>query len=187
MTIGNLVVCRTVKKTRAKKDERPDAVVLKDDRIVLPNISGKPLIDEATAKRLCVGVVEPQRRVFLINLAILGNRTRAARATGVCPVTAWLWRRDDDNFRAQYNEAMKIAAELHEDEMFRRASEGVLEPVWQGGRLVGSVRKYSDTLLIFGLKGSMPEKYADRSKVEHSGSVDVVARLRAARQRRLKG
>lgn len=185
-----MLQCLVVKTNRKKAAvEKPDAPMPADDRIVLPCIvGGKHLtIGKEDADDLCSGVMEPKRRMFLLNLAVLGNRTRAAMATGVSPMTAWLWRRDDDNFRAAYNQAMKIASELHEDEMWRRASEGVLEPVWQGGRMVGSVRKFSDTLLIFSLKGSMPEKYADRSKVEHSGSVDVVARLRAARQRRLKG
>lgn len=155
------------------------------DRIVLPSIEGRPSIPKDVVRELCAGVVEPKKVEFILNLCFLGNRTRAAQATGVCTTTTWLWRRDDDNFREAYNRAMKIAAELHEDEMFRRASEGVLEPVFQGGELVGSVRKFSDTLLIFTMKGALPEKYADRSKVEHSGSVDLVARLKAGRERAL--
>lgn len=154
-----------------------------DARIVLQNVEGE--LDLESAKMLCVGIVEPRKRAFLLNLAMLGNRTRAAKATGCSTVITWMWRRDDDVFRQRYEDAMRIAAELHEDEMFRRSSEGVLEPVFQGGQLVGSVRKFSDTLLIFALKGALPDKYADRAKVEHSGQVNLADKLKAGRERAL--
>ena len=52
--------------------------------------------------------------------------------------------------------------------MRRRAVEGVEEPVgWYKGEAGGVVRKYSDTLLIFLLKGRKPEMY--RERYEHSG------------------
>lgn len=163
--------------------EKPVAPLVQDDRIVLPSIEGSPSLPKDVVRAMTEGLTEPKKVAFILNLSFLGNRTRAARATGISTVTTWLWRRDDDVFRERYAEAMKIAAELHEDEMFRRASEGVLEPVYQAGRLVGSVRKFSDTLLIFALKGHMPDKYKDR--VEHSGEISVATRLRAARERAL--
>lgn len=164
-------------------EPRPDVTPPADDRIILKTIDGMPEVPRDVARVICEGVTEPRKIAFLLNLSVLGNRTRAAKATGVSTVATWMWRRDDDVFRERYMEAMKMAAELHEDEMFRRASEGVLEPVYQGGALVGSVRKFSDTLLIFALKGAMPEKYKDR--VEHSGEVTVAAKLKAARERAL--
>lgn len=167
---------------KAKADE-PEYRMPTDDRIVLPGIDGRPSIPRDVASVMTAGLTSPAKVAFILNLSLLGNRTRAAAATGVSTTTTWLWRRDDDVFRERYMEAMKIAAELHEDEMFRRASEGVLEPVFQGGRLVGSVRKFSDTLLIFALKGALPEKYKER--VEHTGEVTVATRLRAARERAL--
>jgi hypothetical protein len=33
--------------------------------------------------------------------------------------------------------------------------------------------EYSDTLLIFLLKGARPEKYRERADVRHSGKIDV--------------
>ncbi len=171
------------RKESGKEAARPMVQHPSDERIVLPGIMGRPEIDRETARVITAGVTEPAKIKFLLNLSLLGNRTRAARATGVCTATTWMWRRDDDNFRDRYNDAMKIAAELHEDEMYRRASEGVLEPVYQGGELVGSVRKFSDTLLIFALKGNMPDKYKER--VEHTGAVSIIDRLKAARERAL--
>ena len=59
-----------------------------------------------------------------------------------------------------------MGGDVLEDEAVRRAKEGVEEPVYQGGKLVGHVQKYSDTLLIFLLKGAKPQKYGD--KVRHT-------------------
>ena len=49
-----------------------------------------------------------------------------------------------------------------EDEALRRAFHGSERPVFQGKELVGYVRDYSDTLLIFMLKARRPEKYRER-------------------------
>lgn len=168
---------------RQKTDERIAVQMPPDERIVLKTIDGLPEIPLEVARKLTLGVTEPKKRAFVLALAQLGNRTRAARAIGISTVTVWQWRRDDDAFRAACVAAMECASELMEDELYRRACEGVLEPVFQGGELVGSVRRYSDTLLIFGLKGAMPEKYADRQKIQHE--VDIVGRLRAGRERAL--
>lgn len=52
----------------------------------------------------------------------------------------------------------------------RRAREGVDEPVFYQGDECGSVRKYSDTLAIFLLKGAMPEKYRENTRMELTGA-----------------
>lgn len=181
------------KKNTSSDEPRPDPFCSRcgqrshdgkcEDRINAVNVAES--LPEATVRKLCEGVLEPAKVKFLVNYALLGHRGKAAKATGVCTATTWMWRRDDDVFRQKYMDAQKIAAELHEDEMFRRASEGVLEPVFQGGEFVGSVRRYSDTLLMFGLKGAMPEKYRERVDMNHSGTVDHVTILRAARERAL--
>jgi hypothetical protein len=46
-----------------------------------------------------------------------------------------------------------------EDEAVRRAYEGWLKPVFYQGRQCGAVRRYSDKLLMFLLKGWRPERY----------------------------
>lgn len=155
----------------------------KKDKILLKNIAGDVEISKELVEKLMVGIVNPKQQAFLFNLAVLGSRTRAAKAAGISSVITWVWRQDNKLFQDAYDTAMKIAAEFHEDEMFRRASEGVLEPVFQGGQLVGSIRRFSDGLLQFALKGAMPTKYRDNVKVEHAGQVDVVQRLHRARER----
>jgi hypothetical protein len=62
-----------------------------------------------------------------------------------------------------------MGADALEDEANRRAREGVERPVYQGGKFVGAIREFSDTLLIFLLKGLKPEKFRENSHIEHSG------------------
>jgi len=83
------------------------------------------------------------------------------------------WRAEDKTFAAAWDKAIEIGADLLEEEAMRRAVTGVQRPVFQGGRLVGHVRDYSDTLLIFLLKGAKPQKYAERTKNEHVGRLTL--------------
>ena len=56
-----------------------------------------------------------------------------------------------------------MAGDILEAEAHRRAVEGVEEPVgWYKGQAGGTVRRYSDVLLMFLLKGVLPERYKDR-------------------------
>ena len=56
----------------------------------------------------------------------------------------------------------------------RRAVDGVEEPVYQGGQLVGTKLVYSDTLLGKLLNANRPAKYRERFDVAHSGNLSVV-------------
>lgn len=108
----------------------------------------------------------PQKEAdFLLKLAETGNVARACRVAKINRSTAYLHRKDSEDFRAAWTEAVEIAVGLLEDEAWRRAREGVLEPVYQGGKLVGKVHKYSDTLLIFLLKAHNPAKYRENINI----------------------
>lgn len=56
-----------------------------------------------------------------------------------------------------------------EDEAVRRANEGIRKAVRYKGKIVGYDTEFSDSLLIFMLKGGKPEKYKDRASFEHTG------------------
>ncbi|HEY1188573.1 MAG TPA: hypothetical protein VGE74_13050 [Gemmata sp.] len=108
------------------------------------------------------------RVTFLEALADTGSVVRAARAAKVHRSTAYDHRETDTGFRDAWKEAERISVENMEAEARRRAVEGTLKPVFQGGKKVGEVREYSDTLLIFLLKAHDP-KYRDKQQIEHSG------------------
>jgi hypothetical protein len=111
--------------------------------------------------------------IFLEELAKCGNVLEASAAAGSPRGSFYKLRKEDEEFAQAWDDALEMAADIMEREAFRRAVEGVDEPVFgslgnnQGSGEIGAVRKYSDTLLIFLLKGARPQKY--RERYEHSG------------------
>lgn len=118
----------------------------------------------------------PERQsAFLAALSSSGgNVSRACEAIDVARITAYKWRDNDPEFAQAWEHAKQIGADVLEDEAIRRAREGVPEPVfYKGKKLRSTVTKYSDTLLIFLLKGARPDKYRDNAKIEHTGRIGL--------------
>lgn len=118
-------------------------------------------------------IQHPKKRAMLAALAKTGNVTAAAKIARVDRTTHYVWEREDPDYQAAAAEAMEEATDLLEKEARRRAETGTLKPVFWKGEKVGTVREYSDTLLIFLLKGQRPDKYRERSEVKHTGGVNV--------------
>ena len=97
----------------------------------------------------------------------------ALQASGYKRRTVYDWRRDDEPFRQQWEDAVAQAVEALEAEADRRGVEGTLKPVFYQGEECGQIREYSDTLLIFRLKALAPDKYREniRQDINHSGQV----------------
>ena len=109
------------------------------------------------------------RAKFLEALKETCNITKACELSGLARTSAYDWKEEDPEFAADWQKALDVAADLLEDEAVRRARDGVNKPVFQGGQLVGHVQEYSDTLMIFLLKGAKPKKYVERLQQEVSG------------------
>jgi hypothetical protein len=110
---------------------------------------------------------------FLKQLAAGGSVTSAARAIGTGRSTVYQWR-DDDEFAALWDEAVKAGTDLIEDEAVRRAVEGVPRPVFYQGQIVGSIQEFSDFLLDRQLRARRKAKYSDRVESAVSAAVRVV-------------
>jgi hypothetical protein len=91
---------------------------------------------------------EPRVR-FLDNLRKRPSVAFAAKAAGVGRRTVYEWRETDAEFAAQWDDAIEDAL----DDAEKKA--------WDRGLTV------SDTLLIFMLKAHRPEKFRERSQVDH--------------------
>lgn len=118
------------------------------------------------------------RDLFLEELARRGIVTDACQVAGIGRRTVYEWRDADPEFAQQWEDALERAIQVAEREAWRRGVEGVDEPVF--GRIgkdqdgeVGTIRKYSDTMLTLVLKANKPEKYREKVDHEHRGSVNV--------------
>ena len=123
--------------------------------------------------------VTPKKKTqFLDALALTGNVRQAAKAVGFSANRFYVHRRQDPTFAQAWEETMEQAMDtVLEPEAIRRAVEGVEKPVYHQGRQVGTVREYSDTLLIFLLKGWKSERYTERREVFHRGAVELLRKL----------
>jgi hypothetical protein len=76
---------------------------------------------------------------FLTALAETGNYKEAAKLAGISRMTAWRHRTSDPDFAKKSADAEQEAADLLDKEAWRRATEGVDEPVFYKGDKCGSM------------------------------------------------
>jgi hypothetical protein len=112
---------------------------------------------------------EMGKKLFLEQFAELGSVTQVCTKLGIVRRTIYHWKQTDPEFAELFKEAEAMGLQALEDEAHRRAVLGVERPVYQGGKKVGTVQEYSDTLLIVLLKARAPHKYKERFAGELSG------------------
>ena len=99
---------------------------------------------------------------FLNALAKTGTVKGATALSGVSRASHYRWL-EDDGYRVGLSRARQMAADLLEDEAWRRAVEGDERPIYnKHGEKISSVRYYSDRLLEKLLAANLPEKYKER-------------------------
>jgi len=126
-----------------------------------------------------------RQEAFLLEFAVLGNIKKSADKVGMPRRnTVVRWRESDPEFARRFDEAAEEAADLLEHEAYRRAVEGFERPVYQGGKLVGHERQYSDTLLCRLLEARRPStwsrKYDVRSQITTTVKLELTEVEQAA-------
>lgn len=97
-----------------------------------------------------------RRRAFLHAVAAGRSVTEAADHAGIPWSTLYAWRDKSAAFETAWQRARERArtakADRLEAALIQRAIEGLDEPVFHGGERIGSRRRYSDALLLAGLR-----------------------------------
>jgi hypothetical protein len=129
----------------------------------------------AAKKKKTTQKTTPKKRVekFLSALAEYGNVKEAARIAIMDRRQLYRKRKNDAAFAAAWEEAEALGVSAVEDEARRRAYEGWDEPVFHKGAVCGTVRKFSDTLLIVLLKAHRPEKYRENINSTIEGGLTI--------------
>lgn len=118
--------------------------------------------------------IEERRAAFLANYARTGRILASCKAAGLSKRQLEKARRD-----RVFLEAYEIAEEEYREslreELYRRAVEGVEEPVYYKGMRIdnGENRRYSDRLFELELKRQCPE-YREKVDVSHQVSGGVL-------------
>lgn len=128
-----------------------------------------------------IKVVDPKRKTrrewvptFLARLKQTGNVRKACRAAGISTKTAYVHHQRREAFRKAWANALDTWVDSLEAAAVKRGRDGVDEPIYQGGKLVGYKRRYSDVLLIKALQAFRPERWGESKKIEHSGTTTQV-------------
>ena len=106
-----------------------------------------------------------KKKRFLEKYIDIGDITLTAKVTGIDRSTHYKWLEEDPEYQLNFAAADKQALDVLESEAYRRAVKGVNKPIYYKGQRCGYVREYSDSLLIFLLKGNAPEKYRERHEL----------------------
>ena len=103
-----------------------------------------------------------QKRAQFLHCLRLGDTVTHA-AERICLARGYMYqlRAADPAFASEWTLAIEEGTELLEQAALTRGRDGWDEPVYQRGIQVGVIRKYSDVLLMFMLKGRLPEKYRE--------------------------
>jgi len=119
---------------------------------------------------------QPKKEAFLAAYAECGVITQAAKTAKCNRNMHYEWLNDQE-YKKRFEDAHEQACDNLEQEARRRAIEGWDEPVYQNGVKCGVKRKRSDTLLIFLMKGAMPDKYKERVSQEVDAKISATAKI----------
>lgn len=113
---------------------------------------------------------------FLSAMMVGKSVKDATKSVGLHIATPYRRRAADPVFAAAWREASNIGTEYLEEEAARRAYHGLNKPVFYQGEQCGTVREYSDTLLMFLLKKRDPtyRDGSDRTSSPTALTVNVV-------------
>jgi hypothetical protein len=123
---------------------------------------------------------EGNARAFLAAYRETASITRAAKAAKIDRTMHYRWIEKSPAYKKAFERAQEHAAQVLEDEAVRRATEGTLEPVFYQGKKRGSVRRYSDGLMQFLLRGFRPQRYAARTEISgpSGGPLDATIQVK---------
>ena len=109
-------------------------------------------------------ITDEQKATALTEFAKCGSLEKAAKAAGVSYKTLWLEQKRNAKFKQEVDEARAQYADALELILDQRIREGVL-----------GKDKASAILLMFRLKGLLPEVYRERMEHKVEGSIKIIS------------
>lgn len=129
------------------------------------------------------GWTPERQRDFIEALADTGSVDAACKAVNMSTVGAYHLRRQSggEEFRAAWERALQLGVQRVEDVVMDRALNGVEEPLYSYGKLIGTRRKYNDRLLMFILRNRAPDRFADGKRVSGMGGLNAIGEMQRKR------
>ena len=103
-----------------------------------------------------------------------GNLTAACAYAKIARQSHYNWLETDPQYAQRFQLAADAACDALVSEARRRAFTGVVEPTgWYKSIATTTIRRYSDNLLMFLIKGDRPEKYREKYEVTGAGGQPI--------------
>jgi hypothetical protein len=116
-------------------------------------------------------LTKDQQQQFLTALAMTGIVSDAAKAAGINRSTAYRYRAQHKSFAEDWDHAKDDAIDRLAGVAIQRAVNGIEEVRYFKGEPIGTVRRYSDQLLMFLLRAlSTPCLWAEITARRSKGS-----------------
>jgi hypothetical protein len=167
-----------LKDTTAKPPLLPQAPKRKTPTTKKPNpkkqaskkpATKKPNSKKSTSKKPTMAA---RSAGFIDVLRTTANISRAARESGLSSSTVYRRRATNISFATLWDAALAEALDAVEEVVIDRVRNGVIKPVFYGGKEIGAVRQYSDQLAMFVLKSKRPEIYNRPTTPQDAVQVD---------------
>ena len=113
--------------------------------------STEKALTRGTKAALTAQYSDQRKAQFLDTFREICNMSQAAEVAGIDRTTVYNWRRDDPNFKKQFEQAREDGAEALEDVAYQRAQE------------------QSDRLIMALLKAYKPDRFGDRLDITSGG------------------
>lgn len=114
-------------------------------------------------------ITREQKDTFLEVYRKTRSQQKAAVAAGRTYVGFYSLRKNNEEFRAEFEIARSELFEKLEEEAIRRAYDGVEVGKFYQGKLIATEREYSDRMLQFLLERGWPERFAPTIRNEITG------------------
>lgn len=140
----------------------------------LPSNTGQEAVSKKAHRRMSENATKPSaseranaignritttQQKILAEFRVCGILSMACRTAGAGRSTHYTAMTNSQAYRVAFGDAQEEAADRIEQEAYRRAVEGVEEPVFYQGNVCGVIRKYSDQLLVRLLAARKPREY----------------------------
>jgi hypothetical protein len=145
-------------------------------RTTLPDFAPVP-----RQRRKLTGWTPEVQRAFIEVLAETGSVRAACRAVKRSDHGAYMLRRHPEahEFRAAWEAALDIGMQRIEDIAMDRAINGVEQPHYAYGKLLGTRTRYNDRLLMFMLRNRRPDRFTGgRPKALSAADKQTLERLK---------
>lgn len=120
---------------------------------------------------------------FLHQLKYTNSMRMAAEFSGIKYATVIYRRAHDPPFKKACQDALDFGPDELEHTLRDRAVNGLEEPVYWQGEIVGFKKVYDNQLGFKLLQGQKPEKYGNKVKLESDELSDLVSLMTAANAR----